>query len=64
MLSYVDSEIDEVKMDHLNFVKIYNKQWGPNQNVAIVDLADKNVYSDNLETDPNLHSLLTSDVVH
>lgn len=30
MLSYVDSEIDEVKMDHLNFVKIYNKQWGPN----------------------------------
>lgn len=24
MLSYVGSEIDEVKMDHLTFFKIYN----------------------------------------
>lgn len=30
MLSYVGSEIDEVKMDHLTFVKIYNQYWGAN----------------------------------
>jgi len=28
MLSFVGSEIDEIKMDHLTFFKIFNKTWG------------------------------------
>lgn len=46
MLSYVGSEIDEIRMDHMTFVKIYNNYWGPNQNVPLSELTDRGDFKD------------------
>ena len=56
MLSYVGSEIDEVKMDHLTFFKIYNQLWNP------LWLPESFEYKleQMLEIDQDIQSLLTN----
>ncbi|CDW73308.1 UNKNOWN [Stylonychia lemnae] len=60
MLSFVGSDIDEIKMDHLTFFKIFNRLWG--------GVSDNNAYNNKetfelieyekvLETDPAVQSL-------
>jgi hypothetical protein len=62
MLSFVGSEIDEVRMDHLNFVKIYNKTWGAFSNYNTAELIDKGTFTDIIEIDEKIESLVSTDI--
>lgn len=58
MLSYVGSDIDEVKMDHLTFFKLYNKHWGANYDGNKEDLLENLELNNVLEHDSQKDALL------
>lgn len=51
MLSYVGSEIDEVKMDHLSFFKLYHLLQNAEESIS---------YNLTVEFDKKQHALLTT----
>ena len=59
MLSYVGSEIDEVKMDHLTFFKLFNKHWSSkSEHNSQQDDFDGHRLNEILSFDSNLDTLV------